>query len=94
MALLVEMLGPNFSKLVLLLSVLVVDGDCVVLGQLLDEEVSQRDVVCPKGVGAIAGNMKRLTFVHSTTRRVLGFQVRNRLLSFWLNPNPIPSHDV
>ena len=55
--LLVEMLGPNVSKLVLRLRV--VDGDRAVLDQLLDEELSQGDVFSPRGVGAIAGNMKR-----------------------------------
>lgn len=29
----------------------------------LDEEVSQRDGLCPRGVGAIAGNMKHMRVV-------------------------------
>ena len=51
------MLGPTVGKLVLRLRVL--DGNRAVLDQLLDEGVSQGDVFCPEGVGAIAGNMKR-----------------------------------
>ena len=43
--LLVEMIGPNANKFVLCLRV--VDGDCAVLDQPLDEEVSQGDVFCP-----------------------------------------------
>ena len=51
------MLGPNVRKLVLRLRV--GDGDRAALDQLLDEEISQGDVFCPREVGAIAGNMKR-----------------------------------
>lgn len=54
---LVEMLDPNVSQLVLRLGV--VDGDRAVLNQILYEEVSQGDRVCPRGVGAITGNVKR-----------------------------------
>ena len=36
--------------------------------------------------------MKR-TFLLSTTRRVLGFQTRNDLRSFWLNPHTVRSHE-
>ena len=49
----IEMFGPNISKLVLRLDT--VDGDRVVLNQLLDEEISQCGVLCPGGVGAISG---------------------------------------
>ena len=55
------MIGPNANKFVLCLRV--VDGDCAVLDQPLDEEVSQGDVFCPGVVGVIAGNMKRLRVV-------------------------------
>ena len=51
------MLIPDISKLVLRLRV--VDDDRAVLGQLLDEEVSQGDVLGPRRLGAISGNMKR-----------------------------------
>ena len=46
--LLVEMLGPNVSKLVLRLRVW--DDDRAVLDQVLDEQKSQGDVVCPRRV--------------------------------------------
>ena len=51
------MLGPNVRKLVLRLRV--GDGDRAALDQLLDEEISQGDVFCPREVGVIAGNMTR-----------------------------------
>ena len=55
------MIGPNANKFVLCLRV--VDGDCAVLDQPLDEKVTQGDVFCPGVLGAIAGNMKRLRVV-------------------------------
>ena len=57
MTLLIEMSSPNTGKFVLRLCV--VDGDHAVLDKLLDEKVPQSDVLCPKGVGAISGNIKR-----------------------------------
>ena len=56
-ALLAEVFSPNISNLVLRLDV--VDGDPAGLYQLLNEEISQRDVLCPRGVGAISANIKR-----------------------------------
>ena len=51
------MLDPDVSKLVL--RPCVVDGDRAVLDQLLDDQMSQRDVLCPKRVGEISANIKR-----------------------------------
>ena len=36
----------------------------------------------------------KTTFLLSTARRVLGFQMRNVLLSFWLKPYTIPYNEL
>ena len=56
-ALLVEMLSPNVSKLVL--RVRVKFGDRAVLDQPLDEKVFKRGVFCPKEVCAIYSSLMR-----------------------------------
>ena len=62
MTLLVEVLSPNVGELALRLDV--VNDDRAVLDQFLEEEVSPRDVFCPRGEGAIADHMKRRRVVH------------------------------
>ena len=61
------------DELVLLLDL--VNGDRAVLAQLLDE-VSQRDVLCPRGVvGTIAGHMKRRRVVDVGMNTVGAFRL-------------------
>ena len=56
-----EMFSPGVSMLVLRLRV--VDSDGAILYQHLDEEIPQRSVLCPRGVGVISGTMVRRRFV-------------------------------
>ena len=56
MTLLVRIFCPSVDELVLCLDV--VNSDRAVLNQLLAEEASQRNVLCARGIGAMACHTK------------------------------------
>ena len=60
----VTVLGLPFGQLSLALDDVVVDADLVLLHQFLHESMPQRDVLCARTVGAVAGDVQR--------RRVVG----------------------
>ena len=79
--LIVKVRSSNIGGLVSRLDV--VYGDRAILDQLLGEEGSQRDGLCPRGICVIAGHMKRRRVVDvggNTVEPVLGCSLVHHLL--------------